>query len=130
MIGKVIFGSDSGIKMTSYRQPDYDIDLRMSRANFHAIAGVSFDATITFGDSLQGISGMLIVPEGYGFSESGPGATAWLWSEDCIDAPADTKVSVTLGESCNPMLTLEDQKALIAQEGLTFEGVVTRNWNI
>ena len=72
---------------------------------------------------------MLIVPKGNGFSESGPCATAWLWSKDCSDAPADTKVTVTLGESCDPMLTPEEQQILITQEGLTLEGVITRNWN-
>ena len=115
--------------MTSYRQPDYDIDLRMSLSNFHAIAGVAFDATIAFGENLQKIQGMLIVPNGYGFSEESSGATAWLWSEDCSDAPTDAKVTVTLGEPCDPMLTQEDQRVLMAQEGLTLEGVVSRNWN-
>ena len=115
--------------MTSYRQPDYDIDLRMSLPNFHAIAGVAFDATITFGDNLQKTEGMLIVPNGNDFSDSISGTTAWLWSEDCNDAPADTKVTVTLVEPCDPMLTLEDQLVLKAKEGLTLEGVVARNRN-
>ena len=115
--------------MTSYRQPDYDINLHMSQSNFSAIAGVAFDATIAFGENRQKIQGMLIVPNGNGFSKEISGATAWLWSEGHCNAPAETKITVTLGESCDPMLTQEDQRGLIAQEGLTLEGVVTRNWN-
>ena len=115
--------------MTSYRQPDYDIDLHMSLSNFHAIAGVAFDATIAFGENLQKTEGMLIVPNGDDFSDSISGTTAWLWSRDCSDAPTDAKVTVTLGKPCGPMLTQEDKLVLKAQEGLTLEGVVTRNWN-
>ena len=46
-----------------------------------------------------------------------------------LTAPADAKVTVTPVEVCDPMLTPEDQLALKAQEGLTLEGVITRNWN-
>ena len=115
--------------MTSYRQPDYDIDLSMSLSNFRAISGVAFDATIAFGENRQKIQGMLIVPTGDGFSEESSGATAWFWSGDDRNEPAETEVTVTLGEPCDPMLTQEDQRVLMTQEGLTLEGVVTRNWN-
>ncbi|MFC1778468.1 hypothetical protein ACFL3I_14230 [Pseudomonadota bacterium] len=115
--------------MTSYRQPDYDIDLRLSHSDFHAVAGIAFHATITFGENPKRLSGMLIVPEENSFSKVAPIATAWLWSEDHSDAPAETSVTVTLVESCDPMLTQDEQQGLITQKGLTLEGVVTRNWN-
>jgi hypothetical protein len=115
--------------MTSHQHPDYDVGLRMSLGDFHAIAGIAFSASVIFSRNNQQVSGMIIVPQGNEFPDSSALATAWLWSGDHTDAPVKMNVSIVLGEPCDPMLEPEKRSNLATHSGLTLEGVITRNWN-
>lgn len=115
--------------MTSYRHPDYDVDLNISVAIFNAIAGLAHDVTVSFGENENQVSGMLIVPQRSSISESSPSADAWLWLEDRHIIPVETLVRIILGEPCDPMLSQEDNAQLASNKGLCLNGLVRVNWN-
>ncbi|MBT8050229.1 MAG: hypothetical protein KJN61_07460 [Gammaproteobacteria bacterium] len=112
--------------MTSYREPDYDVGIRVTPTVFQAIAGIAFDVSVTIGEDQHNVSGMLIIPQGNDYPETSSSATAWLWSEDSISASVDTVVTITLGEPCDPMLLPEEESALAIHTGTFLEGVIKR----
>ena len=115
--------------MTSYQPPDYDVEVQISQIDFRAIAGTAIDVSIAFTENMQRYSGMLIVPQGNEFLETSQTANAWLWCEGYTDGSAGTKVNITLGLPCDPVLTPEENAALATLSGLIIEGFITRNWN-
>ena len=115
--------------MTSYRHPDYEIELDISLPNFRDIAGTSFETTVDFNKKQQNLESMMIIPETNQFPDISKKANAWLWSGNCIDIPEGAHVKIIVGKPCDPMLTPEEKKALLTEIGLRLEGVVVKNRN-
>lgn len=111
--------------MTSYRPPDYDVDVAVTSEEFEAIAGVAFSVTFLFEGSRVPVSGMLIVPQGNDFPSSENLASAWLWCKGIPNLPEGSKVAITLGGPSDPMVGKEDEAHLAAYSGRVFNGVVT-----
>jgi hypothetical protein len=114
--------------MTSHRHPDYDLDLQLGESVFKSIAGTELAVTAFFARQSNGFQCMLIVPSRNLFPESTSTASAWLWSEDCVDMPPGTGVDLKINASCDSVLPDERSKALSARTGLHIQGVIVRNW--
>ena len=109
--------------------PDYDVDLRLSAAEFTAIAGMAFEATVVPQNDSTQIPGTLIVPECNKFFKLQPIATAWLWCKTDTGLNVGTVVSITLGDLCDPMEIGPDSPSASKYAGLRFNGVISRDRN-
>ena len=111
--------------MTSYREPDYDLALELTRNEFKKIAGFAYTVRVSFGDRRGRFTGMVIVPQGIGFSSGGKTAEAWLWADKHLSSLVGTRVHITIGDPCNPMFFhIFDE--LSAHTGLRLSGVITK----
>ncbi len=106
--------------MTSRPAPDYDLELRIGETEFLAVAGLTFEAEICFGDEDQVVEGLVIVPEGVGWVGD-PSSPAWLWCEDRADVPSATRVRLTL---CDTQDVWAEDGRSNPVLGLALEGVV------
>jgi hypothetical protein len=111
--------------MTSYREPDYDLALELTRNEFKKIAGFAYTVRVSFGDRRGRFSGMVIVPHAQGFPRKSQPAEAWLWVENNRSSPVCTRVRITIGDPCNPMF-FHLFEELSAHTGLRLSGVITR----
>ncbi|BHH83647.1 hypothetical protein [Desulforhopalus sp. 52FAK] len=115
--------------MTTYSPPDYNVALEIAFSDFRCIVGVGFDVTIVHSKNKRHIPGMLIIPEVNDFPEASSTATAWLWLDDCPNMLEGTRIKITVGEPCDPMLSPEKHTAMANHTGLGIGALVIRNWN-
>ena len=111
--------------MTSYREPDYDLALELTRNEFKKIAGFAYTVRVSFGDRRGRFAGMVIVPQGQGFPRKGRPTEGWLWAENNPSSPVGTRVHITIGDPCDPMF-FHLVEELSAHTGLRLSGVITR----
>ena len=111
--------------MTSYREPDYDLALELTRNEFRKIAGFAYTVRVSFGDRRGRFAGMVIVPQGQAFPRNSRPTEAWLWAENNRSSPVGTRVHITVGDPCNPMF-FHLFEELSAHTGLRLSGVITR----
>jgi hypothetical protein len=135
--------------MTSYREYDYDIVLNLDPAIFRDIAGVALGIDILFNGFQKLLSGMLIIPHSspsgpvnnntpqiQDFSEKGIALVeAWMWTDDFVDIPIRTKISLKLGQPCDPAIEPflklgEYGQELLNYQGLILEGTVMGSRNL
>ena len=111
--------------MTSYREPDYDLDLEITRAEFTKIAGCAYTVRASFGDRRGRFAGMVIVPQGQEFPREGQPKHAWLWVENNPSSTVGTQVHITIEDPCDPLFFDQFDK-LSEHKGLRLKGIITR----
>lgn len=111
--------------MTSYREPDYDLAVELTRHEFKKLAGFAYTVRVSFGNRRGRFTGMMIVPEGQGFARKSRPTEAWLWADNNPSSPLGTDVHITLEESCDPLF-FDKFEELSEHKGLRVEGIITR----
>jgi hypothetical protein len=111
--------------MTSYRKPDYDLALELTRAEFKKIAGCAYRVRVSFNDRRGRFAGMVIVPQGQACPRKGRAAEAWLWAENNPSSLVGTRALITIEDPCDPLFFDQFDK-LAAHKGLRLEGILTK----
>jgi hypothetical protein len=111
--------------MTSRREPDYYLALKLSVQDFDSIAGAAFTARVIFGDRRGRFTGTLIVPQGEGFPETGGHVDGWIWMRNNPFSAVGTQVHIIIGDPSDPM-QFDRFNELSQNKGMRLEGVITR----
>ena len=116
--------------MTQYRHPDYNLEFVLELSEFYQLNGISLEVLLTFGQQIQQMNGMLIIPEENKFPEMSASCEAWLWMDDNIDVVLGTKVDIQIIRPDDSMLPLQKHKQLLLHfSGRHLQGKITRNWD-
>ena len=93
--------------MTTYRHPDYDIEINISPKIFRALRGRSSSVIVltkVSGDK----RGMLIIPEGQEDTADSKIVIGWLWIDDQPDLSIGDKVVLAIVEFCDEEIVVDE----------------------